>query len=61
MARGVDLSNVETVISYDAPAYPKTYIHRFEPGLVEPPNSLTLLLLDLVVLGGPVPMERSTP
>eukprot|EP00730_Choanoeca_flexa_P015510 TRINITY_DN7137_c0_g1_i1.p1 TRINITY_DN7137_c0_g1~~TRINITY_DN7137_c0_g1_i1.p1 ORF type:complete len:561 (+),score=125.06 TRINITY_DN7137_c0_g1_i1:34-1716(+) len=28
MARGIDLSNVETVINYDAPAYPKTYIHR---------------------------------
>ena len=28
LARGIDLANVENVISYDCPARPKTYIHR---------------------------------
>lgn len=28
MARGIDLPNVNCVISYSAPSYLKTYIHR---------------------------------
>eukprot|EP01135_Chromosphaera_perkinsii_P005846 Nk52_evm6s368 gene=Nk52_evmTU6s368 len=28
MARGIDIENVSTVISYDVPVYVKTYIHR---------------------------------
>jgi len=28
MTRGMDLANVENVVNYDPPNYPKTYIHR---------------------------------
>lgn len=28
MARGIDLSNVDTVINYDVPQYIQTYVHR---------------------------------
>ena len=28
MARGIDMDNVSTVISYDVPVYVKTYVHR---------------------------------
>ena len=30
MARGMDLRCVDYVVSYDAPAFIKTYIHRYE-------------------------------
>lgn len=28
LARGIDLPDIEVVISYDPPRHPKTYIHR---------------------------------
>lgn len=28
MARGMDIENAENVVSYDAPRYMKTYVHR---------------------------------
>ena len=28
LTRGIDIPDIETVINYDAPVYPKTYVHR---------------------------------